>query len=96
MLDEQGDDVLLVWPADRTTWNARARTVTFENFDGTTVTVGDGDEVEMGGGGTSVDEGGLPGAEWLASIEWVAPPDPSCVTDTRWGVGDILDVVSGQ
>lgn len=96
LLDEQGENALLVWPADRTTWNPEARTVTFENLDGEVVTVGDGDEVSMGGGGSSVDEGGVSNEEYISGREWVSPPDPSCASDVRWSVGDGVTVTSDQ
>lgn len=87
-LDEQGENVILVWPADRTTWNAGTRTITFQNLDGEAVTLGAGDKVRMGGGGSSINEDGVPNEEWAAGIEWVSPPAPSCVTETRWFVAE--------
>jgi hypothetical protein len=87
-LDEQGENVILVWPADRTTWNAETRTITFENLDGETVTLGAGDEVGMSGGGSAVNEDGVPNEEWAAGIDWVSPPAASCLTDTRWFVAE--------
>jgi hypothetical protein len=36
-LDGPSGPELLVWPADRTTWNAQTRAITFANFDGSTV-----------------------------------------------------------
>lgn len=41
-LSTRGGDVLLLWPADRTTWDAHARTITFSDNDGSTVIAGDG------------------------------------------------------
>lgn len=95
LLKEQGDDVLLVWPADRTTWNPDARTVTFENPNGGTVTIEGGDDVRIGGGGSGVDEDGVSNEEYVSRREWVLSPKPSCVTDTRWGVGSV-QAVSNQ
>lgn len=88
LLDEQGEDVLLMWDAGQVTWNAEARTITFEDADGT-VTVADGDRVRLGGGGSSVDEGGAPPQQWVESIDWVSPPAPSCLTDIRWSVDEV-------
>lgn len=88
LLDEQGEDVLLVWGAGQVTWNADERSVTIEDADGT-VTVADGDEVRLSGGGSSVEEGGDPSEEWAAGIDWTSEPAPSCLTDTRWFVGDV-------
>ncbi len=88
---ESGDEVtLLFWPADRTTWSAESRAITFWNFDGSVVTVGDGDHVVLGGGDTEA-EGGLTGGEWVSRTEWVAPPASSCSLDPRWGVGAVGD-----
>lgn len=86
-LSEQGEDVLLVWPEDRTTWDAEAGTITFRNLDGDTVLLATGDEVRMSGGGSSTNEGGVSNENWAAGIDWVSPPSPSCVTGTRWFVG---------
>jgi hypothetical protein len=91
-LNEQGDDVLLVWPADRTTWTAETGTISFARDDGQTVSLADGDEVTFGGGGSSVDEGDMEAEDWVAAIEWVSEPLPACVTDTRWSIGgDLVD-----
>ena len=90
-LDEQGNDVLLVWPADRTTWTPETGTVSFERTDGQPVPLTDGDEVTLAGGGSNVDEGGMETEDWVASLEWVSEPPPACVTDTRWSVGDLID-----
>lgn len=91
LLDERGEDVLLVWPADRTRWNPESKTISFETSDGRTVTLADGDEVAFGGGGSSVEEDGLSAEDFVAGVEWVSEPAPSCVMDTRWFVGDDAD-----
>jgi hypothetical protein len=85
-----GGPELLVWPADRTTWNAQARTITFANFDGSTVSVGDGMRVVVGGGGDSNEESGATTATWLARTQWVQPPALSCPLDRRWWVGALM------
>ena len=95
LLDERGDDVLLVWPADRIAWDPVSRAVAFERTDGTVVTLADGESVTMSGGGSSVEEGGLEAEEWLVSIGWVSEPAAACVTGTRWFVGDVVNVGSG-
>ena len=86
-LVENGGPVLLVWPADRTTWDAESGTVTFANFDGGTASAGDGTRVVLGGGGDSNDEAGTTTEDWLAGMTWVAPPDATCPLDARWWVG---------
>ncbi|MBA2720450.1 MAG: hypothetical protein H0U52_14600 [Chloroflexi bacterium] len=82
-----GGDDLLVWPADRTTWNPKARTVTFANSDGRTVSAGDGTPVVMGGGGDSNRESGSTTEAWMARTPWVARPSVSCPLESRWWVG---------
>lgn len=91
ILDDGNERVLLVWPADRTAWNADDQTVAFESTDGSTATLGVGDEVSLGGGGNSVNEGGLSAQEWIGNVNWAAQPQESCVGDTRWFVGDVVD-----
>ena len=91
-LERLGEVTLLTWPADRTTWDEASRTITFENFDGTIVTVADGDDVVVGGsgGGTESEaEGGISSEEYVDRIDWVAPPASSCPLDSWWGVGAI-------
>lgn len=80
---------LLLWPADRTTWNAEDRTITFENLDGTSVSVGDGESVVLGGGGGSSAESGVTPEAWLAGMTWVARPANGCPLDPYWGIGDV-------
>ncbi len=95
ILERLGEVQLLFWPADRTTWDPGSRAITFENFDGTVVTVGDGDDVVLGGGGDSESESGLSGEAWVDRMEWVSPPGPSCPLETRWGVGAVERVGAG-
>jgi heat shock protein HslJ len=90
-LEEGGGPVLLLWPADRTTWDAEQRTITFANFDGTTATVGDGQSVVLGGGGGGSAESGVATEVWVAGMTWVARPVDGCPLDPYWGVGDVGD-----
>ena len=83
----RGGPVLLVWPADRTTWNTQARTIAFANFDGRTVTFGDGTRVVVGGSGDSNSDSGTTTEAWLARTPWVARPAPSCPSESWWWVG---------
>ncbi|MBA2373621.1 MAG: hypothetical protein H0V74_05405 [Chloroflexi bacterium] len=90
-LEEAGDDLLLlVWPADRTTWSADPPGVTIRNLDGTSVTLRDGDRISLGGGGDSLAEGGVSGVEWVRKTVWVAPPALTCPLDARWFVGEVV------
>lgn len=86
-LNTPGGPRLLVWPADRTTWDAQTRTITFANFDGSTMSAGDGTPVVLGGSGDSNDESGTTTEAWLARTRWVAPPAASCPVESRWWVG---------
>ena len=88
LLDEQGDEVLLVWPKGTTGWDVATRTIFFESSDGTVHELRDGDQLQLGGGGTSADEGGLDKEAFLADTDWVSAPDASCLRDTVWGVSD--------
>lgn len=92
LLDERGEDVLLVWPSDRTVWNAVDRTIGSENTTGGSFEMTDGAAVSLGGGGESVDEGGRPADEFLSAIDWESAPDAACVADVRWFLGDVVSV----
>lgn len=48
-LESPGGVMLLFWPSDRTAWAPEPPTITFANFDGSIVTVRDGDDVVLGG-----------------------------------------------
>ncbi|MBA2719800.1 MAG: hypothetical protein H0U52_11260 [Chloroflexi bacterium] len=90
-LEEAGDDLsVLVWPADRTTWDPDQQAITLENLNGSTLSMRDGDRVRLGGGGDSVTESGVSGEEWVARTEWVATPASSCPMDARWFVGEVV------
>jgi hypothetical protein len=93
-LDTAGGPVVLVWPADRTAWNAEAQTITFTNFDGSTVSVGDGASVVLGGSGDGATESGTTVEAWLARTPWVARPAPSCPLDSWWSVGALETTAS--
>jgi hypothetical protein len=89
-MERRGEVTLLTWPADRTAWDEASRTITFENFDGTVVTVSDGDDIVVGGSGGSSEsqgEGSLTSEEYMDRIDWIAPPAASCPLENWWGVG---------
>lgn len=85
-----GGPSLLVWPADRTTWNAQTRAISFANFDGSTVSAGDGTPVVLGGSGDSNADSGATTEAWLARTPWVARPAVSCPVESRWWVGALM------
>ena len=89
-LVQPGGPSLLVWPADRTTWDGQTRTITFANFDGSTVSARDGMSVVLGGGGDSNDESGTTTEAWVSRTPWVAPPAASCPAESRWWVGALM------
>ncbi len=89
VLESPGEVALLFWPADRTTWKASFRSITFENYDGSVVTVHDGNNVVLGGSGDSEAESGISGADWVRQMTWVAPPASSCAFEAWWGVGAV-------
>jgi hypothetical protein len=91
LLDERGELVLLVWSSDRTEWDEGSASIRFSDLDGSTTTIVDGQTVRLGGGGSSVDEGGLGAEEWLNSVEWLSAPPLNCVTDTRWFVSSAVN-----
>lgn len=82
-----GEVALLVWPADRTTWNSD-ESVTLQDLDGGAVTMRDGDVVTLGGGGDSAREGGRSGDDWTTRSDWISAPAPSCPDDGWWIVGE--------
>lgn len=79
--------LLLLWPADRTTWDSAEQAVTLEDLDGTSVTWGKGSYVVLSGGGVSAAERGVAEEEWLAHTPWVAEPSLNCQTTGWWIVG---------
>jgi hypothetical protein len=88
LLNERGDEVLLVWPKDATGWDAATQTILYESSDGIIHELSDGDQLKLGGGGSSADEGGLDKVALVADVEWVSAPDASCLRDIVWEVSD--------
>ena len=80
---------LLYWPSDRTTWRPEPPAITFANFDGSIVTVRDGDQVALGGSGDSAADSGVAGKDLVARMAWVARPSLSCSLDRWWVVGAV-------
>jgi len=88
-LDRNGERELLVWPVPETRWVPGSAEVEFHRSDGRVVTIRHGQHIVLGGGGSSVAEDGGTGQEWASQITWVVPPNPECLLDVRWLVGDV-------
>jgi hypothetical protein len=75
------DQILLVWPAERTTWVPESATIRFRPADGgPDVQLTHGDAISLGGGFRPIggpDDG----------ADWVTPPAPACGVDGAWFVG---------
>jgi hypothetical protein len=80
-----GRSELLVWPEDLTSWDEADGTIVFTNPEGTTARLPDGEPVSLGGGQITADT-----ELWLASTDFVSPPDPSCPMETRWYVSGVV------
>jgi len=90
-LEQRGNEPsVLVWYDKRTKWNAEAGEIVLQNRDGSNVILRNGEQVRFSGGGDLVAEGGAPGDEWIAGIDWVSKPDPACPNDSRWFVNEIV------
>ena len=89
-VDASGERTFLYWPADRTTWDGPSRSIAFANHTGPTITVREGDEVVLGGGGDRRSESGRTDSQWLSQVTWVVRPNASCSLASRWGVGAVL------
>jgi hypothetical protein len=86
---KDGERETLAWPSDRTAWDPATATIVFRRENGDLVRMRNGDQIVMGGGGSSEREDGLTGPEWARRLNWVVPPALECLTDTRWEVGDV-------
>lgn len=85
-LERDGERELLVWPADRTRWNAGDGTIAFTTGAGNDVTLESGQYVVLGGGGAHLSEDG---DAWVDNMEWARRSAPECLTDGAWFVTDI-------
>lgn len=88
-LNRNGERELLVWPVPETRWVPDRAEIEFQRSDGRVVALRNGQQVVLGGGGSSLAENGGSGQEWARQITWVVPPDPTCLLDVRWLVGDV-------
>jgi len=78
---------LIVWPSDRTSWNASRRSVIFANRDAF-VEVVDGQRVGLGGGGTDGRAHRF-GAGWVEATQWINKPHSTCPTDDPYWVNEV-------
>lgn len=95
-VDAQGNEMLLVWPSDRTGWDAEQDLVLFEAAVGSSMVLRDGDQVTLGGHGTSLTERGQTAAEFLGSVKWASEPETECVTESHWFVDDLVSPDGGE
>lgn len=89
LLEENDQEVLLVWLAHRTAWDGASSTITFENDDGEAVSIVDDQEVTFGGGSSSVAVGAAPSEQWV-EVQWASRPSSSCLRDKRWIVNAVI------
>lgn len=89
VLNAAGGPVLLMWPADRTTWVAEQEIVQFRDLDGGIEAAADGDFVIVGGSGDNNEERGTTTEQWLAQTPWVQLPSEACPLEERWWVGSL-------
>lgn len=64
-------DVTLVWRSGEVSWDADQREIVFQDITGDRVSLGGGDEIEVGGEATIGDTSEFHGS-------WLAEPDSSC------------------
>ncbi len=80
-LESDDGPSLLVWPADRTTWNAVDNSLSFTSESGT-MTLSDGKQVVLAGSWFGADRDG--------EIDWIAAPHAECpAVINRWQVSDV-------
>ncbi len=77
-------DTLLVWPHERSAWRADIKGVELTSPDGEVVVV-DGSRIILGGSGLAQTEP----EEWLGTINWLSPPDPSCPLNAYWELNQV-------
>lgn len=91
LVPEPSSEILLLWPMERTSWDAPSRTITFVNTDGSVIDLRDGMLVRMGGGGFSEAEADISIQEWLGLRDWVKPPADTCIGIEAWYMGERID-----
>jgi len=87
-LDTAGDTALLVWPRERTAWDAASSEILYDRPGPEIQRLRTGDAVALGGSGLTVAEDG-PLLRLLSQESWVAAPASSCLSGSVWFVGDV-------
>lgn len=88
LLDVQGEEVLLAWPAARTSWDPATRNITFTNRDGTRQVFSDTNRLMLKGSSSRA-QNGQTNEAWAASLDWVSPPAQGCLRDARLFVDEV-------
>lgn len=84
----QGQEVLLAWPAARTSWHPATRNITFTNRDGTRQIFSDTNGLVIQGSSSRA-QNGQTNEAWAASLHWASPPAGECLRDVRLFVDEV-------
>jgi hypothetical protein len=88
LLEVQGDEVLLAWPAVRTSWDPATRNITFTNRDGRRQIFSDTNRLILQGSSSRA-QNGQTNEAWAASLDWASPPARECLRDVRLFVDEV-------
>jgi hypothetical protein len=89
-LERGGERLLLIWPADETSWSPANAEIRFQRSIGDIRTMRDGQRVVLGGGEFKTTVDGPNGEKLPRRIDWIAAPDLACSADASWLVSDVL------
>jgi hypothetical protein len=79
------DRFVLVWPEQRTRWDAVTAEIVFTSRDGVAKRMRSGAEVALGGGAINDTDGPA-----YTQVDWVVRPAPQCDTPTRFHVSSVV------
>jgi hypothetical protein len=79
------DRFILVWPEERTRWDAVTAEIVFTSRDGVAKRIRNGMEVALGGGAINDTDGAA-----YTQVDWVARPAARCDTPTRFHVSSVV------
>jgi hypothetical protein len=88
LFEVQGEEVLLAWPAARTSWDRATRNITFTNRDGVRQIFSDTNRL-MFQGSSSRAQDGQTNEAWAAALDWASPPAGECLRDVRLFVDEV-------